>query len=190
MLGAKGLLAIAISALLAYSSEAGCYRGRPKPVIPVEDYHWNDEPAPQLTSKHLPRRFDWSNVDGQSYLVTSWGQHQPIYCGSCWVHGTLSMVSPSQPIHWSTSPHCQSVPCILAISGDGVMLLHDRWCLCRSDLSRAAERYSGMDVYCSPGRLLIFRCKPQPAQYLVPPHPGSMSLLLIATRKAFAASGA
>ena len=89
---AKALLAVAISALLAACSDAGCYRGRPKPVIPAEDYHWNDEPTPLLTSKHLPRRFDWSNVDGESYLVTSWGQHQPIYCGSCWVHGTLSMV--------------------------------------------------------------------------------------------------
>ena len=86
------LLLVVVSASLAYSTEAGCYRGRPKPVIPVEDYHWNDEPAPLLSSKHMPRRFDWSDVDGKNYLVPSWGQHQPIYCGSCWVHGTLSMV--------------------------------------------------------------------------------------------------
>lgn len=93
MVGLKLLLALAVSALLAYSTEAGCYRGRAKPVIPVEDYHWNDEPDPLLSSKHMPRRFDWSNVDGEDLVVSSWGQHQPKYCGSCWVHGTLSMVS-------------------------------------------------------------------------------------------------
>ena len=72
--------------------DAGCYRGRPKPVIPAELHHWNDEPTQLLSAKHLPRNFDWSDVDGQNLIVTSWGQHQPIYCGSCWVHGTLSMV--------------------------------------------------------------------------------------------------
>ncbi|CAK0781499.1 hypothetical protein CVIRNUC_005389 [Coccomyxa viridis] len=92
MCWSKLVLAAALSASLACVSEAGCYRGRPKPVIPVEDYHYNDEPAPLMAAKHMPRRFDWGNVDGQNFLVPSWGQHQPKYCGSCYVHGTLSMV--------------------------------------------------------------------------------------------------
>ena len=110
MYGVQALLAIAVLALSATYSEAGCYRGRPKPVIPVEDYHWNDEPAPLSSSKHLPRRFDWDNVDGQSYLVSSWGQHQPIYCGSCWVHGTLSMVSLIMQYHFAEADRSSATP--------------------------------------------------------------------------------
>ncbi|EIE22506.1 cysteine proteinase [Coccomyxa subellipsoidea C-169] len=86
------LLLVAAALSVLSSTEAGCYRGRPKPVIPPELYHWNDEPTTLLAARHLPRRFDWSDVDGQNLIVSSWGQHQPIYCGSCWVHGTLSMV--------------------------------------------------------------------------------------------------
>ena len=106
MCWSKLVLAAALVASLACVSEAGCYRERPKPVIPVEDYHYNDEPAPLMAAKHMPRRFDWGNVDGQNFLVPSWGQHQPKYCGSCYVHGTLSMVSTHDPHHcWSCPRH-------------------------------------------------------------------------------------
>lgn len=89
------LLLVAAALSLLSTTEAGCYRGRSKPVILPELYHWNDEPTNLLSARHLPRRFDWSDVDGQNLVVSSWGQHEPIYCGSCWVHGTLSMVRPA-----------------------------------------------------------------------------------------------
>lgn len=40
-------------------------------------------------TKQNPKRAD---VDGVSHLTPSWNQHIPQYCGSCWAHGTLSMV--------------------------------------------------------------------------------------------------
>lgn len=91
------LLAAVAAALLLFSStaEAGCYRhNRTRPAIAPEDYHYNDEPTPLLAAEHLPRRFDWSDVHGKNLLAPSWGQHQPRYCGSCFAHGTLSMVHP------------------------------------------------------------------------------------------------
>jgi hypothetical protein len=112
MLTSMLLLVIAALSLLT-AAEAGCYRGRPRPVIPPEDFHWNDEAAPLLESKHLPRHFDWSDMDGENMLVASWGQHQPIYCGSCWVHGTLSMVGlhvTAMAPHMFTSAWSQAVP--------------------------------------------------------------------------------
>jgi len=92
MQGCLLLLAGAALCGLIGHAEAGCYGDRPRPVIPEEDFFWNAEPAPVLSSEHLPRNFDWSDVDGQNLVAPSWGQHQPIYCGSCWAHGTLSMV--------------------------------------------------------------------------------------------------
>ena len=102
---------------------AGDYRGRPKPVRSVGEQYWNHLPTELLPKKHLPRHFDWCDVDGEDMCVSSWNQHIPvwpphlfmpafpstglfrkqgtlttqslrtqIYCGSCWVHGSLSMI--------------------------------------------------------------------------------------------------
>lgn len=119
------LLLVAAALSVLSSTEAGCYRGRPKPVIPPELYHWNDEPTTLLAARHLPRRFDWSDVDGQNLIVSSWGQHQPIYCGSCWVHGTLSMVRHASEVTfhlgvWTAIPECDYI----------VSFLNLPWYLC------------------------------------------------------------
>lgn len=55
----------------------------------------NMAPPPHLVStlQDLPKNLDWCNMDdGINYCVASWNQHIPQYCGSCWVHGSLSMV--------------------------------------------------------------------------------------------------
>jgi len=46
-----------------------------------------------LAGRELPMHFDWRHVDGQNYVTTDWNQHVPVYCGACWVHGTLSTLN-------------------------------------------------------------------------------------------------
>ena len=41
----------------------------------------------------LPQSFTWSNVDGVNYLTKNLNQHIPVYCGSCWAHGSISSLS-------------------------------------------------------------------------------------------------
>lgn len=54
----------------------------------------NNVPAPQLPANKLPKAYNWNDIDGKgrSMLAPSWNQHIPEYCGSCWLHGTASMV--------------------------------------------------------------------------------------------------
>ena len=30
---------------------------------------------------------------GVDYCVPSWSQHEPVYCGACWLHATMTMIS-------------------------------------------------------------------------------------------------
>jgi cathepsin X len=41
----------------------------------------------------LPESFSWKNVDGVSYVTKMLNQHIPVYCGSCWAHGTMSALA-------------------------------------------------------------------------------------------------
>lgn len=50
-------------------------------------------PHTYITEGDLPEEFSWANVSGVSYLTKSLNQHYPIWCGSCWAHGSLSSLA-------------------------------------------------------------------------------------------------
>jgi len=46
--------------------------------------------AEQAVAVELPSSFDWRE---QNLVTADWNQHIPEYCGSCWIHGTLSALN-------------------------------------------------------------------------------------------------
>lgn len=63
-----------------------------KAVVHESERYFNHQPLEQLPLESLPTSFSWANKDGANWLVSSWNQHIPQYCGSCWLHASLSMV--------------------------------------------------------------------------------------------------
>lgn len=50
-------------------------------------------PFQKMSAAELPKNFTWGNVDGVNYLTRMRNQHIPQYCGSCWAHSTISIIS-------------------------------------------------------------------------------------------------
>jgi hypothetical protein len=70
---ASTLLFFLLAAAVPWAS-AGCYRnGRVRAPIPPHLSFFNHTPAP--VSKHLPKAWNWGDVDGRSLLTPSWNQH-------------------------------------------------------------------------------------------------------------------
>ncbi|KAK9814553.1 hypothetical protein WJX72_007790 [[Myrmecia] bisecta] len=84
---------VLLAACLSSVGARGYGKGKPRRVVPEENLAFNPQPSPLLELSSLPERFNWcAREDGSDWCAPNWNQHIPIYCGSCWAHGTLSMV--------------------------------------------------------------------------------------------------
>lgn len=87
------VLAVLVCAAVQVA-DAGCYGSNPRPERP---FHFEAHPHANVKATpafvNLPEHFDWCNLeDGRTMCTPSWNQHIPVYCGSCYAHGTLSAI--------------------------------------------------------------------------------------------------
>mmetsp|Transcript_8366 Transcript_8366/g.20755 ORF Transcript_8366/g.20755 Transcript_8366/m.20755 type:complete len:384 (+) Transcript_8366:44-1195(+) len=53
-------------------------------------YHPNHQAAPARKEADMPAEFDWCKL---GFCTSGWNQHIPSYCGSCYLHASLSMLN-------------------------------------------------------------------------------------------------
>lgn len=65
----------------------------------------------------LPTELSWKNMNGTNYVTTNLNQHIPVYCGSCWAHGSMSALGDRVKI--MTNGKIDFVPAIQVILNCG-----------------------------------------------------------------------
>jgi hypothetical protein len=58
------LFALLVALLAAHPADAGCYRGRPKPLRTATELYWNHAPVKRLALSDLPAQLSWWALPG------------------------------------------------------------------------------------------------------------------------------
>ena len=58
----------------------------------IEEHITEPLPHTYLKAEDIPKSYDIRNIDGHNYATWNQNQHIPVYCGSCWAHGSTSSI--------------------------------------------------------------------------------------------------
>ena len=87
------ILSVTALAFLSSGYARSCGCARTEHSHHVEPRIISPLPYTYTPLSSLPKRFDWRDVDGVNYLTQDLNQHIAQYCGSCWLHGSVSSLN-------------------------------------------------------------------------------------------------